>query len=237
MTIVSIKPIKTGNNKIIEQKIQNTTNTTNNNIEYNTDQYLEEFDLNQTLEKKPKYPRLEGVTNINIDNCNKTIQKYKDKDIKELTDQEFKEYIAAEAQLAYIEDGILPSVTIAQAILESEWGDKPIGNNLFGIKKSSDWKGKTIKKKTREQDENGNYYTITAEFKDYDTISDGVKDHNKLLNKPWNKPVRDACDNNDPYEACRQLYKCGYATSHTYSDELIDIINDYNLTQYDPKYE
>ena len=237
MTIVSIKPIKTGDNKITEQKTQNTMNTTNNNMEFNTDQYLEEFDLNQTIEEKVKYPRLEGVTNIDIDKCKKTIKKYKDRDIRKLTNKEFKEYIAAEAQLAYIEDGILPSVTIAQAILESEWGDKPIGNNLFGIKKSSDWKGKTIKKKTREQDENGNYYTIIAEFKDYDSISDGVKDHNELLNKPWYKPVREACDNNDPYEACRQLYKCGYATSQDYSDELIAIIDEYNLTQYDPKYE
>ena len=97
--------------------------------------------------------------------------------------------------------------------------------------------GKTIKKVTKEQDENGNEYTIVAEFKDYDSISDGVKDHNELLNKPWNKPVREACDNNDPYEACRQLYKCGYATSQDYSDELIAIIDEYNLTQYDPKYE
>ena len=206
-------------------------------ILFDFDQNLEETDTSGTIKKEIMYPRLEGVTNIDIDKCNETIDKYKDRDVAELSNDEFVEYIAAGAQLAYLNDGILPSVTIAQAIEESGWGEKSIGKNLFGIKKSSDWKGKTIEKETQEQDPDGTYYTITAEFKDYDSIVDGINDHNKLLNESWFKPVREACDNNDPHEACRQLQECGYATELDYDDELISIIDYNNLTQYDPKYE
>ena len=165
----------------------------------------------------------------------KIVEKYKNSNIKNLSNDQFLEYIAAAAQIDYVKSGILPSVTIAQAICESGWGNHAIGNNLFGIKCGSGWKGKRRNCKTSEQSAGGAYYSIRADFRDYDTLVEGISDHSRLLNNSRYKRVRDACDNNNAYEACRQLRSCGYATSHSYANTLISIIKANNLTQYDPK--
>ena len=173
----------------------------------------------------------------NLIEAQKTIEKYTGCDIEALSNDEFLEYVAAAAVLDYEKSGILPSVTIAQAICESGWGDSAIGNNLFGIKCGDGWTGKRISCATSEQSADGSYYGITADFRDYDTVLEGIADHSDLLNKNLYQPVRAACDNNDPYEACRQLRACGYATSLEYANTLISIINDNDLTKYDPKKE
>lgn len=59
---------------------------------------------------------------------------------------------------------ILPSVTIAQAILESGWGKSELAthaHNLFGIKAGADWKGKTYSKKTKEQKPTGKFTRLS----------------------------------------------------------------------------
>ena len=171
----------------------------------------------------------------NIVQAKKTVEKYNGCDIEALSNKEFLEYISAAAILDYEKSGILPSVTIAQAICESGWGNSAIGNNLFGIKCGSGWTGKRVNCYTHEQSAGGSYYGTNADFRDYDTLLDGIADHSDLLNNSRYQPVRAACDNNDAYEACRQLKACGYATSHSYAQTLISIINDNDLTQYDPK--
>ena len=165
----------------------------------------------------------------------KTVAKYNGCNIASLSNKQFLEYISAAAILDYEKSGILPSVTIAQAICESGWGNYAIGNNLFGIKCGSGWKGKRRNCETKEQSAGGSYYSTRADFRDYDTLVEGISDHSDLLNNSRYKPVRAACNNNDAYEACRQLKACGYATSHSYAQTLISIINSNNLTQYDPK--
>ena len=164
----------------------------------------------------------------------KIVEKYQGRDIESLSNSEFLEYIGAAAQIDYQKSGILPSITLAQAICESAWGNSSIGNNLFGIKCGSGWTGKRVSCRTKEQSSGGGYYSITADFRDYDSIVDGIADHSALLNTDWYAPVRKACDNNDAYEACRQLKACNYATSKAYANTLISIIEDNDLTQYDP---
>ena len=236
MAITSVKEVKSTDKIIndisIEQKnsmktIENEFNNSMKSIQSaNFSDSIEEIDLSEFIEKKP-------ATNIDPEKAERIVNKYKGRKISSLSNKEFIEYIGAAAQLAYFKDGILPSVTIAQAIEESGWGEYAIGNNLFGIKKSKKWKGKTIKKKTKEFVD-GEEIIIEAEFKDYDSIIDGIKDHNKLLNESWFSPVKKACKNNDPYEACRQLEKCEYATNPEYDSDLISIIKKYNLTRFDP---
>ena len=133
---------------------------------------------------------------------------------------------------AYNKYGVLPSLTIAQAILESGWGKSSIGNNIFGIKAGSGWTGKTINCVTGEQNEDGSRYTINADFRDYDSVSDSIVDHAELLSTDRYQAVIDA---NDYKEACVAVKNCGYATSLDYSDNLISIIEDYGLDQWDPK--
>lgn len=140
--------------------------------------------------------------------------------------------IVGGAVASYNEYGVLPSVTIAQAILESGWGKSAIGNNIFGIKAGSNWTGKTQNVLTGEQSADGSYYNIYANFRDYDSIDDSIKDHGKLFTQDFYRPVIEATNYAD---ACRAVQNCGYATAHNYADSLINIIESYGLDQWDPK--
>lgn len=132
----------------------------------------------------------------------------------------------------YKKTGVLPSLTMAQAILETGWGKYRIGNNVFGVKAGSGWKGKTQTCQTKEQLANGKYVTINAKFRDYDSLSDSIVDHGEVLTQDRYKPVIAA---KDYKEACKQVQACGYATSHQYANNLINIIEEYGLDQWDPK--
>jgi len=124
---------------------------------------------------------------------------------------------------------ILPSLTIAQAILESNWGKSAIGKNLFGIKATSSWKGKTQLVWTHEY-EGGVRKNVQALFRDYDTLTDSLADHAKLLTLPRYAKVRAA----KTYRvACVEIQKAGYATDPNYSAKLISLIENYKLFQYD----
>ena len=88
----------------------------------------------------------------------------------------------------------------AQAALESGWGDSAIGNNLFGITAGDKWTGKRQTVRTFEyfaddrqggrfervysitRASNGRFrYEVDREFRDYDTLEDGIRDHAKVL--------------------------------------------------------
>lgn len=127
---------------------------------------------------------------------------------------------------------ILPSLTIAQAILESGWGTTQLaikGKNLFGIKAFSDWKGKRITMETSEW-YNGVKQVIKADFRAYDSYDDSIMDHNKLLSTSRYEPVRKC---KDYKSACEAVYKCGYATDPDYAQKLIRLIEQYRLYEYD----
>ncbi len=144
--------------------------------------------------------------------------------------QEFINSIKDGAIESYEKYHVLPSLTLAQAILESGWGKYSIGNNLFGIKAGSGWTGKTQNVATTEYDSNGRAYHITDTFRDYDSISDSIEDHAKLLTNSRYDSVRSATDYKT---ACHEVQKDGYATSPAYADSLIELIEQYDLDQWD----
>ena len=144
--------------------------------------------------------------------------------------------------------GILASISAAQFILESGYGKSELGqnaNNMFGMKKSlsgntwvgSTWDGTSVyTKKTQEQNADGSYETITADFRKYPCVEDSVADHSAYLLGAKNgkalryKGIKGMTD----YKKVAQLIKDGgYATSLTYVDKLCSIIDKWNLTQYD----
>lgn len=133
---------------------------------------------------------------------------------------------------------ILQSVTIAQAILESNWGKSSLAReakNLFGIKASKDWTGEVYKKQTKEQKPTGEVYTITADFRKYGSYLESIKDHDKFfVSTPWRvqnyKKVLDAKNYKDQAQALRE---CGYATDLNYGTKLIQLIERLGLQQYD----
>lgn len=133
---------------------------------------------------------------------------------------------------------ILPSVTIAQAILESGWGKSELAknaHNLFGIKTSKDWTGKTYAKKTKEQKPTGEIYEIVADFRAYDSYADSILDHDKFfVSTPWREKNYAPVLNAKEYKTqAKALQACGYATSLDYSKQLINLIERLSLQQYD----
>ncbi len=145
---------------------------------------------------------------------------------------EFVNDIKDGAVQAYEEYGVLPSLTLAQAILETGWGSSKIGNNIFGIKTGDSWTGKVQTLETGEQNPDGSRYTTVADFRDYDTIDESIVDHAELLNNERYQPVIEATNYQD---ACRAVKECGYATDLDYDGQLITLIEQYGLDQWDPK--
>lgn len=133
---------------------------------------------------------------------------------------------------------ILPSVTIAQAILESNWGRSSLAveaKNLFGIKASKDWTGEVYRKTTKEQKPTGEVYTIEADFRKYGSFKESIKDHdNFFTSTPWRiqnyKAVLEAKNYKTQAQA---LQACGYATDISYAKKLISLIERLGLQQYD----
>ena len=144
--------------------------------------------------------------------------------------------------------GILASISLAQFILESGYGKSELAqnaNNVFGMKKSlsgntwsgSTWDGKSIyTKKTQEQNADGSYETITADFRKYACVEDSIADHSAYLLGAMNgsKKRYPGIAGMTDYKAVAKLIKDGgYATSLTYVEKLCNIIERWNLTQYD----
>jgi peptidoglycan hydrolase-like protein with peptidoglycan-binding domain len=131
---------------------------------------------------------------------------------------------------------ILPSLTIAQAILESAWGSSELtrkANNLFGVKASPAWTGKKITMKTAEW-YRGERQLVDAEFRYYDSLGGSIEDHNILLSQSRYKSVRE-CEHY--IEASKKIYQCGYATDPAYPEKLIKIIEENRLYEFDKMIE
>lgn len=147
-------------------------------------------------------------------------------------------------------NGVLASVSMAQLILESGYGKSELAqnaNNCFGMKKSlsgntwsgSSWNGSSVyTKKTQEQNPDGSYTTITADFRKYPCVEDSIADHSAYLlgAKNGSKLRYDGLKGCTDYKKATQIIKdSGYATSLTYVEKLCSIIDKWNLTQYDVK--
>ena len=113
-----------------------------------------------------------------------------------------------------------PSTCIAQASLESGYNIN--ATTLFGIK------GDGISLDTTEY-VNGEYINIKDSFKCYPTVAAGIQGYYDLMQADRYIPATEAVDYK---EECRQIQASGYATAPDYADNLIDITDRYNLTDF-----
>lgn len=145
--------------------------------------------------------------------------------------------LAPQAQLLQGQYNVLPSVTLAQAILESNWGTSQLSNkynNLFGVKAQSS-NTKSVYLDTQEYVD-GRYVTVKARFEVYNSWNDSLAEHAKLLayGTKWNPDqYRDVVSANNYVQAAKGLEKDGYATDPTYTEKLISLIKNYKLYQFD----
>ena len=129
---------------------------------------------------------------------------------------------------------LYPSVVIAQAICESGWGQSTImmkANAIFGIKATSSWKGKVYNANTQECYDGSTYTNITACFRAYNNLAESISDYFDLITK--SERYRRATVAETPLECITAIKNGGYATSPTYINTIMSIINTNNLTKYD----
>lgn len=144
--------------------------------------------------------------------------------------QDFIKQIAPAAITAYKKHGVLPSLTIAQAILESNWGNSAPGFMLFGIKWSEGC-GRDKQLLWTTEYINGTEKKVQDWFRKYNSYAESIDDHGKFLKENSRyKPVLVASNYN---EACTQIQACGYATDPNYANQLINIVKQYVLNKYD----
>lgn len=147
-----------------------------------------------------------------------------------------------------MQSGILASVSLAQFILESGYGKSELAqnaNNCFGMKASlsgntwsgSAWDGNSVySMKTGEQNTDGSYETVTADFRKYSSIEDSIADHSAYLLGAMNgskKRYEGLAGCTDYKKAVQIIKDGGYATSLDYVQNLCRVIEQRNLTQYD----
>jgi hypothetical protein len=122
--------------------------------------------------------------------------------------------------------GVPASITLAQAILESNSGESDLAknhNNHFGIKCKSDWTGA----KTYQDDD-----AKQECFRAYDAAEMSFKDHSNFLKNRPNYVDLFLLDPVDDTAWAYGLKKAGYATAADYPKKLLKIIDDYELAQY-----
>lgn len=157
-----------------------------------------------------------GILSLQAQTRNKQYEEY----IKQYRD------IAVEEMKKY---HIPASITLAQGLLESGAGQSTLArksNNHFGIKCGSDWRGKSVRHDDDERNEC---------FRAYKHPKQSYEDHSKFLVSRPRYASLFKLDITDYKGWARGLKKAGYATNPRYAEQLIGIIELYDLDKYDKK--
>jgi lysozyme len=146
-------------------------------------------------------------------------------------EQAFINQVAAGAIAAQHTYGVPASVTIAQAIDESAWGQSTLAaqdHNLFGIKGAGP--AGSVSFPTQEF-QNGQWVTISAQFRAYHDVTQSIEDHGKLLATSGYYTAAMAA-RNAPDQFAQALTGV-YATNPSYGSNLISLMQRYNLYRFD----
>jgi LysM repeat protein len=123
-------------------------------------------------------------------------------------------------------NGIPASITLAQGLIESGSGNSGLAkyaNNHFGVKVTSDWKGKGYYK---DDDKRNDCFRVYADARE------SYKDHSEFLKRKRYSALFEL-DKNDYKNWAYGLKQAGYATNPKYPELLINLIDKYQLYQYD----
>jgi flagellar protein FlgJ len=142
----------------------------------------------------------------------------------------FQDRLSSAAEEASQTTGIPAKFMLGQAALESGWGkheiratDGSASHNVFGIKATAGWKGKTVDAVTTEY-VNGVPQKRVEKFRAYDSYADAFRDYASLLkNNPRYQNV--LANANDAQSFAQGLQRAGYATDPNYATKLAAIIN------------
>ena len=123
--------------------------------------------------------------------------------------------------------GVPASITLAQGLLESAAGTSRLatkGNNHFGIKCGGVWSGPYMLMTDDAPNE---------KFRVYGNAAESYEDHSKFLRNGRRYAFLFELKRTDYKGWARGLKQAGYATSPTYANSLIELIEKYRLDRYD----
>jgi flagellar protein FlgJ len=167
----------------------------------------------------------------------KTFQSFKTAAFEDA--QSFIEQLYPVAQEAAAELGIDPKALLAQAAIETGWGQHMIHNtsgqnshNLFGIKADRRWQGDRAMVKTIEF-EQGVPATKRAPFRVYDSFADSMQDYVGFVkqNPRYEEAVKQS---QSPQDYFSELQKAGYATDPDYAKKVLSVLDGEQLKGYLP---
>lgn len=151
--------------------------------------------------------------------------------------QNFIQTITPAAQRLQRQYGVLASISMAQAALESDFGQSQLGRdyyNLYGVKTdATDPDGVDFPTLEYVNDE---WIEIIDRFKVYPSWEASMESHAILINEgtSWDPFFYQAVLDGDNYvEQAHGLQESGYATDPTYADKVIQLIESMELHQYD----
>lgn len=138
----------------------------------------------------------------------------------------------ASSAIKYRDYGILPSLTIAQACVESKFGTCALSShfNFFGMKWTKTCGTDYVEMNTKEY-KNGAYVNVKAKFRSYKSYDEGIEGYYKFIT--GYKRYSNLIGCKDALTACTLIQKDGWATSPTYAETLYKYIRMYNLEKYD----
>ncbi|WP_243148513.1 glycoside hydrolase family 73 protein [Oenococcus sicerae] len=155
-----------------------------------------------------------------------------------IEEQKFIDRTAPYIQTRQRQDKILASITLAQMILESDWGKSRLASkyhNYFGVKSWSNDTKKSVKLETSEFTD-GKWIKVKGNFAVYKNWQTSVYQHNRLFLKgtTWNKnQYKAVLDAKNYVDGAQALVKSAYATDPDYASKIIRIIKKYYLNIYD----
>lgn len=150
--------------------------------------------------------------------------------------KEFINQLAPYAQELQQKYHVLSSVTLAQAILESDWGKSSLAadyHNYFGIKGDDP---DNTKEMTTKEYLNGQWVTTTARFRVYRDYRESMLDHVLLFahGTSWDhNHYQHVVAATNYTQAAQALKQDGYATDPNYPEKLIELVKTYRLDQFD----
>ena len=142
--------------------------------------------------------------------------------------KDFLAQLSLPAKLASQQSGVPHHLILAQAALESGWGQRQIRRengepsfNIFGVKASGSWKGPTTEITTTEY-ENGEAKKVKARFRVYSSYLEALSDYVGLISRnPRYAAVTAAAT---AEQGAQALQNAGYATDPNYARKLTSMI-------------
>jgi LysM repeat protein len=125
--------------------------------------------------------------------------------------------------------GVPSSITLAQGMYESDYGNSPLAksaNNHFGIKCHKEWTGDTYHKDDDAPNEC---------FRKYENVLQSYDDHSDFLRSRSRYHFLFELEITDYKGWSHGLKKAGYATNPNYANKIIGLIEKYNLSEFDAR--